>query len=53
VERKNRIVIQEPPISAEAMYRVLRIVSGVEARPRDNQGPGTDDRLVSILQKMI
>jgi len=40
-------------MSAEAMYRVLRIVRSVEVRPRNGQGPSPDDRFVSILQKMI
>lgn len=43
----------EPSTSAEEMFRVLRIVKSVDVKARDDQDPRTDDRFVSILQKMI
>jgi hypothetical protein len=53
VERKEGIVIQEPPMSAEAMYRVLRIVKSIDVKARYDPDPRNDERFVSILQKMI
>lgn len=53
VERKKGILIQEPPMSAEAMYRALRIVKNVDVEAPVNRDSRADERFVSILQKMI
>jgi len=46
-------MILEPPTSAEAMYRALRIVKSVDVTALDKRDSCSDERFVSILQKMI
>jgi len=53
VERKNRSVILDPPMSDEAKDRVLRIVGSVDVKPRGDPDSLSDDRLVSFFQKII
>ena len=53
MERKKGILIQEPPMSAEAMYRALRIVKNVDVEAPIYRDSRADERFVSILQKMI
>jgi len=53
VERKNRSVIIDQPLSDDAKNRVLRIIGSMDVKPRGDLGSPSEDRLVSFFQKMI
>ncbi|HEX9914297.1 MAG TPA: hypothetical protein VGB32_05200 [Candidatus Bathyarchaeia archaeon] len=53
MENKDRTVISEPQISTESLYRVLKIVNGVDRRRYAEDVPRSRDLFESVIQRMV
>jgi hypothetical protein len=53
VEKKDRTVISEPELSTESLYRVLKIVNGVDHRRYAEDVPRSRDLFESVIQRMV
>ncbi len=53
VEHKDRTVISEPQLSTESLYRVLKIVNGVDGQRYAEDVPRLRDLFESVIKRMV